>query len=232
MRLAVRGAVFSSALQGRHSRAMLSFMPDSEDVKIYLEYLDKEMTIMGVLSTFCVAAVALIIDKVNTADKPDLYGELATMHPVQVYLGCALLLIAGLCFYLQRSRLAHYYSSICISIVNKDATEWDTKRWLTEVYTFYAWMRYRVGFQILALVPIIFGHAVYQSIYKTCDPHWRTEYAIIIVVEGLMSFHNFIYFVYRYDPRPWANFPFRNFSEAFRNRTIPPYLRGGTSQSR
>lgn len=34
----------------------------------YLEYLDKEMTIMGILSTFCVAVVALVLDRVGSAD--------------------------------------------------------------------------------------------------------------------------------------------------------------------
>jgi hypothetical protein len=110
-------------------------------------------------------------------------------------------------------------------MINKDATEWDTKRWLTEVYTFYAWMRYRTAFQILAIVPIIFGHAVYQCIYKTWDPFWKTEYGIIFAIVALMSLHNFIYYTYRYEAHPWTNFPFRNFSEAFRNRATPPYLR-------
>ena len=205
-------------------------MPDSPDVKIYLEYLDKEMTIMGILSTFCVGAAALVVDKVNSANTVGFYGALACKHPVQVYLGCGLLLAAGLCFYLQRSKLAHYYGSICISIVNKDATEWDTKRWLTEVYTYYAWMRYRTAFQILVLVPIVFGHAIYQSIYTTWDPFWKTEYAIIIGTEVYMSLHNLIYYIYRYETRPLANFPFRNFREAFRNRRTPPYVRDGGNE--
>lgn len=37
--------------------AMLVGMPESLDpIKAFLEYLDKEMTIMGILSTFCAAA--------------------------------------------------------------------------------------------------------------------------------------------------------------------------------
>jgi len=33
------------------------FLVDREGAKLYLEYLDKEMNIMGILSTFCVATV-------------------------------------------------------------------------------------------------------------------------------------------------------------------------------
>jgi len=203
---------------------MLSGVPANEDLKIYLEYLEKEMTIMGILSTFCVGAVALVVNKVNGADGSSLYSQLAR-HPVQIYLGCALLLIAGLFFYLQRSKLAHFYGSICISIVNPDASEWDTKRWLTEAYTYYAWMRYRVAFQILVIVPVVFGHAVCQVIYGDSHRFWKTEIAIILVIELVMSLHNFIYSVYRYDARPWENFPFKDFPDAFRNRAVPKYLR-------
>jgi hypothetical protein len=40
--------------------AMLSFMSEPDGcAKAYLEYRDKEMTIMGILSTFCAAAAVL-----------------------------------------------------------------------------------------------------------------------------------------------------------------------------
>jgi hypothetical protein len=56
---------------------MLCIMPDSsgQDVKSYLEYLDKEMTIMGILSTFCVAAAFLVIDRVCGADKSSTFSN-------------------------------------------------------------------------------------------------------------------------------------------------------------
>ena len=34
----------------------------------YLDYLDKEMTVMGILSTFSVAVVALVLDRVGSAE--------------------------------------------------------------------------------------------------------------------------------------------------------------------
>jgi hypothetical protein len=36
----------------------------ADDVKPYLDYLDKEMTIMGILSAFCVGAAALVAREV------------------------------------------------------------------------------------------------------------------------------------------------------------------------
>jgi len=43
------------AMRVRSIRKRLRFQ--GNDAKLYLDYLDKEMTIMGVLSTFCVAVV-------------------------------------------------------------------------------------------------------------------------------------------------------------------------------
>ncbi len=40
----------------------------ANDANNYLQYLDKEMTIMGILSTFCVAVVALVLDRVGSTD--------------------------------------------------------------------------------------------------------------------------------------------------------------------
>jgi len=38
------------------------------DVKPYLDYLDKEMTIQGVFSAFAVAIIGLVLDKVLGTD--------------------------------------------------------------------------------------------------------------------------------------------------------------------
>jgi hypothetical protein len=42
------------------NRDLLPFMKDFPEVKPYLEYLDKEMTIMGILSTFCAVGSAVV----------------------------------------------------------------------------------------------------------------------------------------------------------------------------
>jgi hypothetical protein len=99
-----------------------------EGTKAYLEYLDKEMTIMGILSTFCVAAAALVIDRVGSAEHDSFFGGLAKSHIVQVLIGSGLLILAGLYFYLQRSTLAFFYGSICMSIAKRTGLNRDTER--------------------------------------------------------------------------------------------------------
>ena len=132
-------------------------MPKSMDgTKLYLDYLDKEMTIMGILSTFCVAAAALVIDRVASAQHNSFFGTLATAHMIQVFIGAGLLLWAGLCFYLQRSTLAYCYGCLCRSIEEEKAEGWTAAQWLNETSSWAMWLRYRSGFMLLSLTGIVF----------------------------------------------------------------------------
>jgi hypothetical protein len=71
---------------------MLRSMPEpTEATKACLEYLDKEMTIMGILSTFCFAAAALVIDRAASADKTSFFKDVLTHHPN----GCRTVLLSA-----------------------------------------------------------------------------------------------------------------------------------------
>jgi len=86
------------------------------------------MTIMGILSTFCVAVVALVLDKVLGVKE----GEHAFLSDVwkfgQYYIATAsaLMLISGLVFYRQRSLIARYYGGICLCLSKPDKPENDS----------------------------------------------------------------------------------------------------------
>src|SRR5579872_5574409 len=135
----------------------LFIMTESKgDPKPYLEYLDKEMTIMGILSTFCVAAASLVVDRVASAEKESLFKSLSEHHSLSVFVGSGFLVAAGLCFYLQRSILAHLYGGICMSIAHRDFHKRDTRTWLREAYSWRTWLRYRTGFTFLMLATVVY----------------------------------------------------------------------------
>lgn len=83
----------------------------------YLDYLDEEMTIMGILSSFRVAAAALIFEVVGDAGstKHYFFGHMSGQHMSALSIGSGFLIAAGVCFNLQRSKLTHIYGSICIA---------------------------------------------------------------------------------------------------------------------
>jgi hypothetical protein len=124
--------------------------------KIYLEYLDKEMSIMGILSTFCVAALALVLDRVLTADKGHLV-EIWSKGCFYILLGSGLMLFAAFFFYSQRSLLAWYYGQISLSLA-REPTNVDF--WLQEADSWAAWIRYRIAFGCVAVAFIEYGMAL------------------------------------------------------------------------
>lgn len=97
----------------------------------YLEYLDKEMTIMGILSIFCVAVVALALDRIGSADlgKQTLFTLLWRDQRLFVLLGSSCVAVAAVLFYIQRSALAWFYGQICLSIERPSITGIKTDDW-------------------------------------------------------------------------------------------------------
>jgi hypothetical protein len=87
----------------------------------YLQYLDREMTIMGVLSGFCLAALSFGLDAILSVEKTT---QLALMiwdksWPL-VLTGAVLLLAAAYLFYEQRSALALLYGNITYWLARDD----------------------------------------------------------------------------------------------------------------
>jgi hypothetical protein len=198
---------------------MLSAMPEpTEATKGFLEYLDKEMTIMGILSTFCFAAAALVIDRAASADKTSFFKDLLTHHPTQVFIGSEFLMVAGLCFYLQRSRLAHFYGSTCISLAAPSATEWNTNRWHIESYTWATWIRYRMGFLFLIYAGIIYCNIILQEIYPKQPYHWKIEVLIFAIVSITILGRIVVLLTHPYSNDPWEDFSFKNFWRDWNSR--------------
>jgi hypothetical protein len=209
-----------------------SAMPEpTEGTKAYLEYLDKEMTIMGILSTFCVAAAALVIDRVGSADKSSFFGGLAANHIVQVFVGCGLLMLAGLYFYLQRSVLAHYYGSLCMSMAKPGSHDWNTERWLIEVYSWITWLRYRLGFMFLTLTALVFVAVIDQEI-RPCRSHlwvW-VELVLFLVIFGVFVLYNVVLSTYRYEDCPRKALRIKTFLADWQHREEYPPKRPRNSR--
>src|SRR6266581_6587264 len=123
----------------------------------YLEYLDKEMSIMGILSTFCVAVPALILERLASATA----GELVTIWQAGercFWTGSVLFLVAAALFYKQRSLLAFYYGRIALA----DSTDGvGAVKWKECADSWTAWLPYHFGFWlgVAATVEYVIGFA-------------------------------------------------------------------------
>jgi hypothetical protein len=119
----------------------------------YLGYLDKEMTIMGILSSFSVLLVGGLFSSLASAKLGELPGEIWSSSADLLILCNGLIFAAAFCFYLQRSQLAWFYGQICLSLQDPHLSEHDrtVEAWLKEVDSYSAWFRYDFAFVFLTL---------------------------------------------------------------------------------
>jgi hypothetical protein len=82
-----------------------------EQTDRYLKYLEKEMGIMGILSTFCVAVPSLILERLASANNNDL-AAIWSSGKSYFFIASVLMLFSAALFYKQRSLLAFYYGRI------------------------------------------------------------------------------------------------------------------------
>lgn len=89
-------------------------VPSDNSITNYLDFLDKEMTLTGILSAFSVAVVSLFLNAVGSADldKKTLFAYLLSEQPWYILLGSGLILGAAGFFYGQRSSFAWRYGEI------------------------------------------------------------------------------------------------------------------------
>jgi hypothetical protein len=154
--------------------------PDSICVKVerYLTYLDKEMTIMGILSGFCVATLAASI-KVFTSKDASAAQLLWQACPLPILLAHAMLLFAALAFYRQRSLLAWYYGQIALEDSGY-STGCGLYLWLANADGWDTWINYQRGFWFLAgafFEGMIAGLGTYLYRRNGNHPDWRTSAA-------------------------------------------------------
>jgi hypothetical protein len=119
--------------------------------KNYLEFLDKEMTVMGILSAFCIGVVSLALDRILSAKQVDdsYFFRVSVAGWLYVILGSVAIVIAAVCFYLQRSDLAGNYGEFCYyeATKRKDIAY----KCLEDTYPRAFWKPYYLGFGALVI---------------------------------------------------------------------------------
>jgi hypothetical protein len=95
----------------------------ADSAKTYLDYLDKEMTIQGILSAFCVSFGAAAFDRILLAKAAEantpLINNLRTNANSFVLAAIIAIMVAALFFYLQRSELAWLHGQLSLAVTRK-----------------------------------------------------------------------------------------------------------------
>jgi hypothetical protein len=173
----------------------------------YLEYLDKEMTIMGILSTFCVAVAALALDRMGSADvgKETLFTLLWRNQRLFVLLGSSCVALAAALFYRQRSVLAWFYGQICLSIESPSINGIETDDWYRDADSWATWIPYQTGFTALTVGATFFGYALISASALLQIPVWLL-WAPIMAGVAIQSSRMLVYRHYKYDEDPIGRF--------------------------
>lgn len=152
--------------------------------KPYLEYLDKETTIMGLLSAFSVALASFSIEKIVSA-KDGFFHDLWRIGQDHVLSGAAAAIVAGFFFYLQRSHLAWYYGQIALAQVRGDKSPESVYDWLTWADGWDTWVRYQTAFIVLTFSFLSYAYGVAEALDQSAaslSHFWSLWLPIILVV--------------------------------------------------
>jgi hypothetical protein len=157
--------------------------PSVADVaKPYLDYLDKEMTIEGILSAFCAAVGGVAFDRVLAvrADGASSFvGQLQEFSYPFVLAAITGLVTAALFFYLQRSVLAWHYGEISFAVATElaggmgQAGNAAILGNLDDAHSWSAWNRYKYGWSFLAVTAVEILLALFCAINRSSlRGHW------------------------------------------------------------
>ncbi len=145
-----------------------SNQPTEDNLKVYLDYLDKEMTIMGILSTFCIITLGFVAEKLFYPDKDSLY-KFWNNVTLLCFTGLSGFLIAALSFYRQRSLLAWYYGQLSLYKAKGDDQEVTTL--LEDSDAWYNWQWYQTGFGFLSVAFAELGAVCLSSVCPVISNH-------------------------------------------------------------
>lgn len=114
-------------------------------IKQYLDYIDKEMTIAGILSTFSLVVAAVCVEFPATAQAGTYLAELFRSSELFLWFGSGMMIISAGFFYWQRARLAHDYGQISLSLSLPEHTGKTTEEWMKKVDSWPTWIPHDCG---------------------------------------------------------------------------------------
>jgi hypothetical protein len=172
-------------------------------VKEYLDYLDKEMTIMGILSTFCIAALAVVLRATLGAGTDEKHLlTLWEQAKTPVVLSQVLLLAGALWFYRQRSHLAWCYGQIVLSLTSAADPFRDTTDWLHTTDAWSSWLHYRRGFGCLALAVL---YALAAALHKNLNGQYWAWHVGLAAYTGFAIVQTGVLNRFAHSNRPWRD---------------------------
>ena len=177
----------------------------ADDKQKYLEYLDKEMTIMGILSTFAVLIVSLLLQQIGSAEEHKLFNSIWKEEGWYILVGSASTLIAAMLFYLQRADLAWHYGRLARA---EDGAEDSASKadFLKEADSWATWIPYIWGFKFLYIGFLTFYWAFVEKQSGVKLAWWITTGAVVVILGLIGLFQTWLHREFCDEEKPWRAF--------------------------
>lgn len=188
------------------------------DAKDYREYLDKEMTIMGILSAVSVAAPAGVLNTV-LGEQTGLRGLLWLTGRHFIVLGSVLSVLAALYFYKQRSLLAWYYGQISLrGAIEEDPTaSAEVRELIRGADSWESWWPYSWGFTVVCAALSAY---VFAFFFCLVPPYWpfvlKHQHngkiialcliVVVAVIVAALQRYVLTHNDYKFSEHPWSDF--------------------------
>lgn len=174
-----------------------------KDTRSYLDYLDKEMTILGILSAACIAVPVFMLDKLAGALVESGLGRTWSHFGTALKLSSLYLAIGALLFFKQRSLLAWFYGQIAINVspAADEDSEAETIDLIEGADAWSTWTWYSLGFDCLILGVVVFALAV-----SGLGASWLNTAALLAAVPTALvaGLQTFVFCRHAREKDPWA----------------------------
>jgi|SRR6266850_4716770 len=187
------------------------------DAKPYLDYLDKEMTIMGILSAVSIAAPAAILNSFMSEHPGSLNTDLWKEERFFIVFGSILCVAAAMLFYKERSRLAWFHGQISLTGVLEDAisSPAELRELLREADSWETWIPYSWGFTTLISAAMFYMFAILLFLIspssRILSQHLTTvrvilSVGIVVVAVLIACLQRHVWGRYKFNEEPWGDF--------------------------
>jgi hypothetical protein len=140
----------------------------------YVTYLTNEMTIMGILSTFCTIAIGGFVTVLSgiSKDSGPWLKELWNEQGAFILLALSALLLSAFFFYRQRSILSYYVGQIHLSRYDEKLADGSVHALHERANGWITWRFYRIAFLWLFTAAALFGRAAFALVPDKVGCFW------------------------------------------------------------